>query len=357
MMNECVDLIERFGKRFRVGFDPAYDPAHRPKDKLDPWYMVTLCLRRRFTRKAGSCWLRKSKDAKGLESGSWDWRSSLRNNGGTISLRSCSTSRTFTKSPGCCKPRRRRQLSDAQCALWRSDARAFAFKPRLPTAENGGPAQPQVRPHHPQAIPTRDCRSVRFAELSQARETQRTVQTAGDSASEPLLRSADFSCSFGPPAPSPASCGQGPHLCGGEPRPLGTGRTGPLVSPGSRPPARAQLPAGKPDRQIALPPCKTTSTPSQTPALTAAVRPNHKTPACGLNGRIKGLDFKSVVSSAAFCVAVRPALAEGAASFFRKGLVEQGRPGIGRERSQPVRQGHFLGRDARLVQPCPAGAV
>ena len=44
MMNECVDLIERFGKRFRVGFDPAYDPAHRPKDKLDR-YMVMVCER------------------------------------------------------------------------------------------------------------------------------------------------------------------------------------------------------------------------------------------------------------------------------------------------------------------------
>ncbi|HEV8068663.1 MAG TPA: hypothetical protein VGP76_13075 [Planctomycetaceae bacterium] len=40
-----VNLQEHFGKRYRIDFDPAYDPAHRPKDKLDPWYMVIPCER------------------------------------------------------------------------------------------------------------------------------------------------------------------------------------------------------------------------------------------------------------------------------------------------------------------------
>lgn len=38
-MTEPINLMERYGKRYRIGFDPAYDPKGRPRDKLDPWYM------------------------------------------------------------------------------------------------------------------------------------------------------------------------------------------------------------------------------------------------------------------------------------------------------------------------------
>ena len=41
----CTNLMERFGDRFKIGFDPAYDPKHRPKDKLAPWYLVIPCQR------------------------------------------------------------------------------------------------------------------------------------------------------------------------------------------------------------------------------------------------------------------------------------------------------------------------
>ena len=41
----CINLTERFGARYRIAFDPAYDPKHRPRDKLDPWYMVIPCQR------------------------------------------------------------------------------------------------------------------------------------------------------------------------------------------------------------------------------------------------------------------------------------------------------------------------
>ena len=39
-MDKCVNLMERFGKRYRIEFDPAYNPKHRPRAKLDPWMMV-----------------------------------------------------------------------------------------------------------------------------------------------------------------------------------------------------------------------------------------------------------------------------------------------------------------------------
>ena len=38
--SDCVNLTERFGDRFKIGWDDAFDPKHRPKDKLDPWMML-----------------------------------------------------------------------------------------------------------------------------------------------------------------------------------------------------------------------------------------------------------------------------------------------------------------------------
>lgn len=37
----CVNLMERFGRKYRIGFDPAYDP--KGKHQLDPWMMQIPC--------------------------------------------------------------------------------------------------------------------------------------------------------------------------------------------------------------------------------------------------------------------------------------------------------------------------
>lgn len=39
----CINLLQRFGARYRIGFDPAYDAKHRSRAVLDPWYMTILC--------------------------------------------------------------------------------------------------------------------------------------------------------------------------------------------------------------------------------------------------------------------------------------------------------------------------
>lgn len=39
----CVNLLERFGSEYRIGWDPCYDPKHRPREKLDSWYMTIPC--------------------------------------------------------------------------------------------------------------------------------------------------------------------------------------------------------------------------------------------------------------------------------------------------------------------------
>ena len=44
-MSDCVNLLQRFGKRYKIAFDPVYDPKHRPREKLDPWMAVVLCER------------------------------------------------------------------------------------------------------------------------------------------------------------------------------------------------------------------------------------------------------------------------------------------------------------------------
>jgi hypothetical protein len=39
----CVNLLLRFGQRFRVTFDPAYSAKGVPRDKRDPRMMVIRC--------------------------------------------------------------------------------------------------------------------------------------------------------------------------------------------------------------------------------------------------------------------------------------------------------------------------
>ena len=41
----CINLMERFGKRYRIEFDPAYSAKNRPRDSLDPWMMLIPCQR------------------------------------------------------------------------------------------------------------------------------------------------------------------------------------------------------------------------------------------------------------------------------------------------------------------------
>ena len=40
-----VNLRERFGRRYRITFDPVYDAKGRHRDKLDPWMMQIPCRR------------------------------------------------------------------------------------------------------------------------------------------------------------------------------------------------------------------------------------------------------------------------------------------------------------------------
>jgi len=43
MPEMCINLAERFGRRYKITFDPAYDVRHVSKAKLDPWMMQIPC--------------------------------------------------------------------------------------------------------------------------------------------------------------------------------------------------------------------------------------------------------------------------------------------------------------------------
>ena len=42
---DCINLRERFSKRYRIGWDPAYDAKGRHRHLLDPWMMTIPCER------------------------------------------------------------------------------------------------------------------------------------------------------------------------------------------------------------------------------------------------------------------------------------------------------------------------
>ncbi|WP_146372621.1 hypothetical protein [Symmachiella macrocystis] len=42
-MSDCVGLMEQYGERYRVTFDPVIDPHGRQRDKIDPILQVLKC--------------------------------------------------------------------------------------------------------------------------------------------------------------------------------------------------------------------------------------------------------------------------------------------------------------------------
>ena len=41
--NDCVNLREMFGKRWRISWDPVYEPRHVAQENHDLWMMQILC--------------------------------------------------------------------------------------------------------------------------------------------------------------------------------------------------------------------------------------------------------------------------------------------------------------------------
>lgn len=45
----CINLVDLFGDRYRITFDPAYNARHVPRAKLDPWMIQIPCQGRGVT--------------------------------------------------------------------------------------------------------------------------------------------------------------------------------------------------------------------------------------------------------------------------------------------------------------------
>jgi hypothetical protein len=41
----CLNLRERFGDEYKIGFDPVFDPHGKQQEKIDPWVYVIPCQR------------------------------------------------------------------------------------------------------------------------------------------------------------------------------------------------------------------------------------------------------------------------------------------------------------------------
>jgi hypothetical protein len=39
----CINLLDQFGDKYRITFDPAYSARHVPRAKLDPWMIQIPC--------------------------------------------------------------------------------------------------------------------------------------------------------------------------------------------------------------------------------------------------------------------------------------------------------------------------
>jgi hypothetical protein len=42
-MADCVNLVKRFGKMYRIRYDPAFVPAGKHRKKIDPWVFIIPC--------------------------------------------------------------------------------------------------------------------------------------------------------------------------------------------------------------------------------------------------------------------------------------------------------------------------
>lgn len=142
---DCINLRERFGKRYRLTFDPAYDPKGRPRDKLDPWMMV-IEGQRSTIYPYGGCLLAVEVEGRAVT------RRRLRELAGTTVIQDGDDFTAFTFDVGIypavaaiVRPRRRRILSEAQ----REQLRQLS-------SQHGFGAQRLHQPEHPRRAPTHD---------------------------------------------------------------------------------------------------------------------------------------------------------------------------------------------------------
>lgn len=135
--NDCINLRERFGDRFRITFDPAYSARHVPRDKLDPWMML-------IEFKGGNIYPHGG-DLLSIEiEGRRFLRKRLAEVDGLVLNQDGDDFQSFTfpvdrfdAVAEIVQPRRRRALTDAQRAVLRERGAAFRFPSRGKSEHSG----------------------------------------------------------------------------------------------------------------------------------------------------------------------------------------------------------------------------
>lgn len=139
----CVNLRERFGHTYRITYDPAYSARHVPRDKLDPWMMIIPC-------RAGEIWPHSGTTlAVELEGRRGVTVRRLLEIGVCRLYRDADDGATllfdvadFATVAAIIKPRRRRQVSEANRRAARE--RMLAYNRQKPSPESGSDAPAYV---------------------------------------------------------------------------------------------------------------------------------------------------------------------------------------------------------------------
>jgi hypothetical protein len=129
-MCECVNLQLRFGKRYRIGFDPVFDPHGKHRDRIDPWLYVIPCQRGTIYPHGGSL-LAVEVDGRAIT------RQRLRGLGCTTVIQDGDESVAVTfdvadidQIAEIVKPRRKRRLSEEQRRQAAERLAPYQFNPR-----------------------------------------------------------------------------------------------------------------------------------------------------------------------------------------------------------------------------------
>jgi hypothetical protein len=131
----CVNLMEQFGTKYRVGWDPA-----RKAPDMDPWLMVMACERGEIYPHGGDLLVAEV-------DGRCRTRLRLRQldcvtvkQDGDDFLAVTFHVRDFAEIAKILKPRRRRQLTEAQKQALVDRVASFRWQPCHTASQNGAPA-------------------------------------------------------------------------------------------------------------------------------------------------------------------------------------------------------------------------
>lgn len=144
-MADCIDLAERFGEKFKIGKDPAYAAEYGPNAWThDPWLLVILCERGTIYPHGGD-WLAFSTNGRGPTAkrlAALPCVEVLQD--GDDGINGKFHVDHFSEVARLMRPRRRRQVSDAERARLAELSAQHGFKRRSAISQLDSEGQTSV---------------------------------------------------------------------------------------------------------------------------------------------------------------------------------------------------------------------